>query len=169
MVVAVSMLALPTVGGTQGQRSSNASLQDTLNWLRDFLPSATGARYDDGSGANTTTTRLIGSNTCSITMATETVQGYTNNTPESHGTMRVELSLADIDSKSITVTNRQGIVVDLNSPTKSIRVTRSMGGYKNQSMQSLFWLGNFNDRSGAERAANALRHAVDLCAKPQIF
>jgi hypothetical protein len=170
-----SILALATAATPQTPDTSTASLQDTLTWLSNYLPSATGETYSDGGVPITITTQISGWNGCTITLVITTVDSPTtlNGGSTVAGgtfTQRDVFSLSDIDSNSVKVDTQAGIWVLMNSSTNSIQETyRHSDGTNSQSMKTLTGAASFNDQSGAERAANAFRHAVNLCAKSQPF
>jgi hypothetical protein len=171
-----SILAVATVATPQTPDTSTASLQDTLTWLSNYLPSATGATYSDDGAPITVTTQISGWNGCTITLVITTVESpatLQGGSTVAGGTFtqRDVFSLSDIDSNSVKASPPpHGIWVDMNSSTNSIRETyTSSNGTNRQSMKTITGAGTFNDQSGAERAANAFRHAVNLCAKPQPF
>lgn len=158
----MAILALPTVGNAQTQAASNASLQDTLNWLTTFLPNATGAN----TGAGSTQSGSIDSvNGCNITILQQGV--YPNQAP-STGTY--SFSLSDIDptkiSSSGTGAGTFAVVLNTRGGAKSVKL---VGNPILGSHTSFVVLQAFADQASAQRVVNAFQHAAQLCANAQPF
>jgi hypothetical protein len=177
----VCILALPTAATPQTPDASHASLQDTLNWLVSFLPTATGGsvsipnRHNHKKHATLTdTTTLSKWNGCKVSFTSNGNWAYPDGS-----TMKevdtAEFSLSDITPASIKIVDEPPdswtgdyIVLSLSSETESIHFFHTIvSGGGEEKMQSAIAFGYFHDRARAEQAADAMRHATVLCAKPR--
>jgi len=159
--VVAAALAFPTVGGTQGQQFSNASLQDTLSWLRNFLPAATGAPNYYNMAM---TESLDPGNGCQITLRIDTLYVANN----SHVHSYESFSLSDIDPATVSASFFGGTGVNLvgywTRGRASLIVDGNDTGLRLSGAGGT--IGYFTDPASAQRVANALQHAAQLCARP---
>jgi hypothetical protein len=159
----VGILALPVVGGTQ--TGSNASLDDTLNWLTSFLPTATGAKTSNGIFRVTSSIAVARGCAISIRMYQERFDVPTS-TPD---TRTEEFSLSDIDPATVTAgpVPSDGVFQVYGSTRGGLKAVKD-GNYPN-GPTSEWVIRAFADQASAQRVANALQHAAQLCANAQPF
>ncbi len=168
----LSHAALLAVPG-QASNSSSPSLADTLNWLQQFLPNATGARvggknHTEGSKA---TANVEERNGCQVRL-TETAILYDANGAAQQGsvTSTYEFSLGDLDSTDISVKSDNefpaDIYVNLHTRGGSPIISTNLAWEPKTSDVAV---ASFVDQASAQRAANAFKHAADLCASSQPF
>jgi hypothetical protein len=161
----VGVLALPAVGGAQ--TGSNASLGDTLAWLKDFLPTATGATLDFGAGKRVRTTAsiaILGGCNVAIVEQKTNIDSPSSVNPDDKWTF----SLSDMDPASGLVSSMNGgFIVTLGTSGKVPMVKMEEAG----SVLHINYAsaGTFADQASAQRVVNALQHAAQLCANAQPF
>jgi hypothetical protein len=172
-ILLAAIFALPTAGVPQTPAASNASLEDTLNWLIDFLPTATGAtaldKIDDNVSSAQFTANLAVGNTCNVGINVSAVflqiDSHRNYSETSY-----KVSLADIDPSSVKVISDAGfpgaIIVTLVTKGSVPTVQNSLYPDRRQSNVPI---GFFIDHARAQRAANAFQHAAQLCTNAQPF
>lgn len=162
-VILSAVLVALIVGTASAQNSP--SLEDTLKWLKDFLPNATGATSSGYVGMRvvrvTTTLRAVGG--CKINLATEWVDlntGERQDPPES-----CEFSLEDIDASTVKVETVPGTGIDVSMDARR-KSMKCAGRPRDVAAQGVFL---FKSREDAERVAKAFRHAAELCGKAEPF
>jgi hypothetical protein len=143
---------------------SGPSLDDTLKWLKDFLPGATGAVYQDHGQQSSETTSLDVSDGCKVHIKSV-------GTPGSYWE-EDDFSFAEIEPSTVVVELWQGttpqafhVVMETRGKENTV-ISRSPLGNRRFDVAGA---GTFVDRAVAERVANAFRHAAELCAKTQPF
>jgi hypothetical protein len=159
----VGILALPAASGAQASVASNASLEETLSWLKSTLPNVTGASF----GGYTLTIFLESANGCDITLKTGVVSEYYSHPFSEHRTF----SLSDIEPSAVgvrksTKTGPYSVFYGTRGRKRMIRYVNSLDPSNEMWSQgdSVAYFPNIAD---AKRVAKALKHAVQLCANAQ--
>jgi hypothetical protein len=156
----VSILALPAVATPQTPDASNASLADTLTWLKSFLPMATGATTTGADWNFRDTSSITYSNGCNLAIFVDysADEGYSKT---------YTFSLSDIDPSQVRA-HPQNDVFDVSLSTRgganAVKFTSAKAFFTNQ-----VDVDTFADQASAQRAANAFQHAAQLCANAQPF
>jgi hypothetical protein len=159
----VGILALPAAG--RPQTGSNASLQDTLTWLTNFLPTATGAKSTDGFWNFRWTSRVAAARGCEISISIYAERPEVpNDAPE---TRTEEFSLSDIDAATVTAGPLYGVFQVYGSTRSGIKAVKD-SGFPNGPTSTVL-IGYFADQASAQRAANAFQHAAQLCTNASPF
>jgi hypothetical protein len=148
------------------------SLDGTLKWLTDFLPTATGATSAAGpdgiSQRIVTTARTDGG--CKIRVELNISRFKQDGELLKSSRVDAIFSLSDIDAATISDVEELNHVVDVMMITRN---ESALIGWDddtgNDNKRARIWLGNLVDRASAKRAVNAFRHASELCAKAQPF
>ena len=163
----------PARATAQASSSSGPSLQETLSWLKEFLPDATGAKFGNGEFVQVRTTMsLVQVNGCEVNIA-EIDDVYDKGLlqPSLRLSVAFRFSFGDIEPRAIAVRTdtmkgtpppRIAVAISTrnNSPTISI---------DSQGKTSHEYIGAFVDLASAQRVANALKHAAELCESRQPF
>lgn len=163
LMAVVALLALPTFSGAQGQTGSGPSLQDTLNWLRDFVPTATGGIESQSLSEPVRTTAsiaLTGGCGMIISLRLEDPSGA-----KSPGLVTGRFSLSDVDPASISVSGN----LQVSFTTRGLAKVVAQDHHPNAFPWYGFSMGTFSDKASAQRVVNALQHAAQLCANSQPF
>jgi hypothetical protein len=168
-------------------QESTASLGETLSWLTDFLPKGTGGSHQSsGSGVVasmtvTATSSLGATKGCEIEeVIEETSQSvYTDNSRHvSRDRNVLSYSLGDLDGSTVNVEQPTkgyiGVYARTRENSQLVTFDRDVNFDGSQlphskSKSNLIFFELFVDNANAQRAANALRHAAELCAKSQPF
>lgn len=148
---------------------SGPSLEDTLKWLKDSLPSLTGGTFQVSGMTISRMTSLEAIGGCQVRLH-HTDTGFGPNVMLS----TEKFSFSEIDSSTVKVgqdpsktqpetygvgmTTRGGAMTIIENPPQVGKNRVNSTG-----------AGGFTDRSSAERVANAFRHAAELCGKAQPF
>jgi hypothetical protein len=154
--------------------ANSPSLDDTLKWLADFLPTATGAKITLPGSSHTyqAESALRLGNGCQIVIATNSVERNRDGTIYSQSQGESWFSLSDIDPETISVLDhvsdyRPEVDVSVLTKNRSLAIRSSGANGEDRRNNAIF--GYFNDRASADRVTNAFRHASELCAKAQPF
>jgi hypothetical protein len=175
----MAVLSSPTVSAQSkatkpaaAKPTANApSLDETLKWLVDFLPLATGAKANDGQGdVYTVTTQVQNVNGCQVHLI------QTGSSTTGRWTQDETFMLSDIDPSLITIRDHEAgveslvisILLSTRNGSKSIKSVNSLANGREDRI-STAQLGYFIDKANADRAINAFRHAAELCANTQPF
>jgi hypothetical protein len=148
--------------------NNSPSLDETLKWLTDFFVTATGGKTNRPGWSDVQDdTSLHRINGCQIEFVTNSRTFDKDGKVSGSGSYYTVLSLSDIDPQAVIVTDdvsdgyRLAVKLSTRNQARIIKVGQEMRG-------SVF-IDAFVDRAHAERAANAFRHAVELCANAQPF
>jgi len=181
IVLAGSMLLGSRGAAAQTPSPSSPSLQDTLSWLKEFLPRATGGRVTEagpGDVSDLITENLEIISGCHVAFHGDRTS-YQNGKAMSSDDFTDTLSLADINPSTISVSASQlgpnGIAVFMYT-TGNIRLIADVNNHvsdgttEHQAMHIYYEsVGLFVDKASAQRVANAFKHAAELCASTQPF
>jgi hypothetical protein len=165
VVLAAGTATLLSVPSASAQ-TSGASLEETLNWLKDFLPSATGARSKDFR----TTTSLEVVNGCQVRLMT-THETFDAGKTIGYQRYTQQFSFSEIDPSAIRVVAQAYdpavVSVGMQTRSNSKTVIRSDDGVESHTDRA--FAASFTDRASSERVANAFRHAAEICGKAEPF
>jgi hypothetical protein len=164
--VVVLATALGALLVTTMPAQSSPSLEDTLNWLKDFLPNATGAEGRTGGFTQRATTSLEVMDGCRVRLTHDKV------TNGQHFRDAEEFSLGDVDPATANVGAQENgaFRVDMftRGGSKTVTRTQEWDGFREKVSYvegGVF----FSERGSAERVAKAYAHAADLCGEAQPF
>jgi hypothetical protein len=161
-------------------QTSTATLEETLSWLKGFLPNATGGAQVNPNGTTHAAADLEVLNGCQVRLViTPTFYGL-DGRAVSVSTIALLFSLADIEPSSVNARAMKGgeFEVVLGARNNAMIISHSgvthylSGNFPDEHGGALHsstsaWI--FGDRGSADRVANAFRHAAELCGKPQPF
>lgn len=171
LVLAASLVlivtTLPAQTPAPPASSSSPSLADTLNWLQQFLPNATGARYGYQNHASTTS-NLRAISACEISLTLTTVT-YSNGAASTGNPAVYQFSLGDIDPSTVHVAQDFGIYVDMKTRGNALAISEDLGPPVGRINTAEAVAQNFGDTASAQRAADAFKHGAELCANTQPF
>jgi hypothetical protein len=176
--VFAALLALPTMGGAQGQSSSGPNFQETINFIRQTLASDSGVRYSGDSLAGpwsvTETDSVVGVSGCSVDLQ---FTRDTNAKYPQHTSLVYHINLSSIDPKSVQYTSERltGFVSAdkadyfFLSTTDNAKTIRSTSSTSESSAESSFVV-PASSSTTLSRLLNAFVHAITLCGgKPSTF
>lgn len=173
LIIAASLGAMAMCqpsGMAQTPASSGATLADTLSWLQDFLPRATGASNDTRTGGRTmkVTEHIEISGGCNVRLLPEIVNYRNGITLPPVPLLGQSFSLADIDPSTYSVYTDSYPLIALGFATKGRAKVIVIGNDRDDAMAAMA-LDGFVDSASPQRVLNALVHASELCANAQPF
>jgi hypothetical protein len=166
VVPSINAQARPTKPAATPPVANSPSLDETLKWLTEFLPGATGATQKMGSAGFQSTITLQVINSCRVSLAVEVV--LINDLSRPSGTYRHEFSLSDIDPKSVVMV-KSDTVIWVELKTKNGLNTIIQDSRLPDPRADHIQFGNFTDSGSADRVVKAFKHAAELCANTQPF
>jgi hypothetical protein len=179
LVALLALLVAASVGTfAQDKPAPEPTLDQTLNWLKDFLPSATGAKVTQKADEMTyvATAGLQVNNGCNVTLTDDEVWAYREGkrSPMS-GHYTHQFSFSEMDSSKVGAAydaeydppllqvwmwTRGGLHTVVN-----LKDANPLSEIRNAYTQT----GIFLDQASAERVVKAFRHAAELCGNNQPF
>jgi hypothetical protein len=174
-----ALLIAATVGTSAQSKPAPAtgpSLEETFKWLKDFLPSATGAKYGDAGGdmsISSSTAGLEANDGCKVVLTEDTVLYDQNGKAYSTVTRSDrQFSFSDIDPSTVSVTTNNsfktptiGVSISTRGGSRTVVVRIGTTTMHEPGAEAI----SFVDRASAERVAKAFRRAAELCANNQPF
>jgi hypothetical protein len=158
--------------------AAEPSLEDTLKWLADFLPSATGMESfekPERAVAETFTASLGMINGCNIAVTNLYINEVGGKRSTSRTTYQFSLSEINSSQAGVGTDDRYDppqitFVMATRGASRTVVATTTSDSGANGDIRIAFVpVASFVDRASAERVAKAFRHAAELCAKDQPF
>jgi hypothetical protein len=160
----VGISAVPTAARPQAPDTSNASLADTLKWLKTFLPSNTGATRTWAGLKQQTTASLVTVNGCNVAILEQSVDP---DHPDKATSLTETFSFSDLDPSRVGEGPNAGAFTVTFFTQENAKIKYTSG--TNTTFFDLGNVGLFPDQESAQRAMNAFQHAAQLCANAQPF